>query len=239
MIGSGSFAARSLNRGRTEALGETPQRHRRAVLYALLAGLALAPLLLLGGVLRLGHWLIVEDRLGPARAIVVLGGQVPFRAMEAARTYRRGLAPEVWLTRGGGDREQNAFRRLGILYIPEEAYNRRVLERMGVPARSIRVLEEEAENTAEELLLVSKELRKVGGSRVILITSKPHTRRVKIIWRALVGSTPQAEVRYVPEDPFDPSGWWKSTEGALDVSREFFGLVNAWAGFPVRPSRNR
>ena len=31
-----------------------------------------------------GPWLVVEDDLQQARAVVVLSGQVPFRAMEAA-----------------------------------------------------------------------------------------------------------------------------------------------------------
>jgi hypothetical protein len=39
----------------------------------------------------LGGYLITEHPVGPADAIVILGGGTPFRALEAARLYRQGL----------------------------------------------------------------------------------------------------------------------------------------------------
>ena len=45
-----------------------------------------------------GPLLVVEDPLQKARAVVVFGGGIPFRAMEAAKLYREGWAPEVWLS---------------------------------------------------------------------------------------------------------------------------------------------
>jgi hypothetical protein len=53
----------------------------------------------------------------------------------------------------------------------------------------------------------------------------------------LVGSRPEAVVRYTPDDPFDPDRWWKTTSDAMAVSREWFGLLNAWIGFPIRSTR--
>ena len=55
-----------------------------ALLVAALAFAAFA-------VLEAGAWLVVEDPLQPARAIVVLGGKVPFRAMEAAKLYKQAV----------------------------------------------------------------------------------------------------------------------------------------------------
>ena len=43
-------------------------------------------------------WLVVSDPPQPSAAIVVLGGKVPFRAMEGASLYKQGWAREVWLT---------------------------------------------------------------------------------------------------------------------------------------------
>ncbi len=189
------------------------------------------------GTSRLGCWLIVEDRAELSDVIVVLTGDMPFRAIEAARIYQRGLAPEVWLTHDMRPAEQDAFRKLGIAYIPEDTYNREVLERMFVPAQSIHVLQGPARNTADEVLLIARELRRLGRNKVILVTSKPHSRRVKATWRALVGDVPQAQVHCATEAPYDPTRWWKNTEDALAVSRELLGLFNVWAGFPVRPDR--
>ena len=73
---------------------------------------------------------------------------------------------------------------------------------------------------------------------MIIVTSKPHTRRVRTIWRKLVGSDPRLIVRYADDDPYDGAHWWRHTHDALDIVRETLGLLNAWAGFPVRPSQN-
>src|SRR6266542_6547568 len=43
----------------------------------------------------IAEWLVVQDPLGPAPAIVVLNGYFPFRAVEAASLYQQGWAKEV------------------------------------------------------------------------------------------------------------------------------------------------
>ena len=190
---------------------------------------------LVWGVRGLGAWLVVEDPLAPARAVVALGGEVPFRAMEAASIYRQGWTSEVWLTRPPQDAGETALRQLGIQVPGEEVYNRAVLERLGVPAGAIRVLSRPAQNTAQEVQVIAQELHRVGGGQVILVTSQPHSRRVRATWRALIGE--HAIVRYATSDPYDPQRWWRHTRDALAVSREVFGLLNVWTGFPVQPAR--
>ena len=187
------------------------------------------------GVGYLGQWLLVADPLERARAIVVLSGRVPFRAMEAASIYRDGWAPEVWITRETQSAEEEALDKLGLSVVRGDTYNREVLERMDVPTGAIRVLEDPVDNTAQEVEVIARELRRTGGDRVILVTSKPHTRRVRATWRALVGDAPRAMVRYTRGEPYHARGWWRHTGDALAVSREVFGLMNVWAGFPVRP----
>jgi len=188
----------------------------------------------IGGV---GHWLVVADSLGHAEAIVVLSGHLPFRAMEAASIYKGGWAPKVWLTKAIRPAEEKTLAQLGIDFVRGETYNREVLERLGVPPKAIRVLNESIRNTAEEVQVISRELKQAGGNKVILVTSKPHTRRVRAIWRALLGNSPGVIVRYAREDPFDPRRWWRNTKDALAVSREVFGMMNVWTGFPVQPDR--
>ncbi len=195
--------------------------------------LALAPLALKAA----GTWLVVADPLQSARSVVVFGGQVPFRAMEAAAVYKQGWTGEVWLTRGRIQEDDLALAKLGIDRTAEHEYSRQVLERLGVPSDAIRVLPERTVNTADEVRAVARELKATGGGRVILVTSKYHARRVKVIWHALVGSRPEAIVRYTPDDPFEPRRWWRSTTDAMAVSREWFGLLNAWTGFPVKSER--
>jgi len=73
---------------------------------------------------------------------------------------------------------------------------------------------------------------------VIIVTSKPHTRRVRMIWNRRVGDDPRAIIRYVSDDSFDPARWWRNTGDALDVVREVLGIVNALAGFPLHPEQH-
>ena len=50
-----------------------------------------------------------------------------------------------------------------------------------------------------------------------------------------MGDGPRAVVRHAGSDAFDGGRWWRRTGDALAVSREVFGLMNVWAGFPVSP----
>lgn len=209
-------------------------KKRALIAVACLAAiLAFAPLALRTA----GTWLVIEDPLQPARSVVVVGGHLPFGAMEAAAIYHQGWTREVWLTQGAVTEEDRALVRLGIDRTPEYIYSRQVLVTLGVPSDAIRVVADRNRNTADEVRTVARELETKGGGGVILITSKYHTRRVKVLWHALVGSHTEAIVRYASDDPFEPGRWWRNTADALSVSREWFGLLNAWAGFPVTSER--
>ena len=186
---------------------------------------------------RVGTWLIVEDRLEPAQAIVVLSGKMPQRALEAAELYRQGYAAEVWVMRPSGPGEQ--LEQMGIPSVGEEFYSQKVLLARGVPTDAIRVPEQTVQNTEDEVRVIAAEMGRVGGGKVIVVTSRAHTRRVKAIWRRVVGESPRAMVRGTPGDGFDAEHWWRSTYDALDVVREVLGLANVWAGFPLRPTEQK
>jgi len=106
-----------------------------------------------------------------------------------------------------------------------------------VPSNAIRLLEPPIDNTADEVRAIAAELEQEKGSAVIIVTSKAHTRRVRTLWRELAGGRGRAIVRAASSDPFAPEHWWRTTGDALDVMREVLGLLNAWAGLPLHPSR--
>ena len=184
----------------------------------------------------MGAVLVVEDPLEPAAGIVVLGGHVPLRAMEAADLYRAGWAPRLVLVRGARREEEQAMESLGIVVPGEWELSREVLLRVGVPSSAILVGEGEAADTLEELQIAAKALRPYGAP-VILVTSKVHARRVRLTWRRVAGSLSRGIVRTAHQDPFDPRRWWKEKRFALAVVREYLGLLNYWAGFPI-PARS-
>jgi uncharacterized SAM-binding protein YcdF (DUF218 family) len=206
---------------------------RRSILGGLTGGLAVV--LVVGVSLQgVGRWLIVTDPLEPSPVAVVLGGEVPFRAREAALLFREKWVARVWLTRGGGKSRDGVAGGLGTWPRDYTLQNIEVLERLGVPGSAIRILDHRSRNTASELKIVAKALRREGIDRVIIVTSKAHTRRVRATWRVLVGTLPRVIIRPAGEDPYEPIRWWRRTRDTKVVSHEVLGLLNVWARFPVR-----
>jgi uncharacterized SAM-binding protein YcdF (DUF218 family) len=183
-----------------------------------------------------GRWLVVEDPLVHADAIVILSGRLPERALEAARVYQAGYADQVWISPPVSPVDE--LKAMHISFLGEDFYNEKVLIAQRVPPDAIRILDRPDENTEAEVRQIVEDLRTLKFHSVIVVTSKPHTRRVRTIWRKLVGSDPRLIVRYAPDDAYDGAHWWRHTQDGLDVVRETLGLLNAWAGFPLRPSQN-
>ena len=183
--------------------------------------------------LEVGQWLVREDPLQPATAIAVLSGNIPARALEAARLYHQGYAKEVWLTHPGA--RADALKLLGIAYPSENDFNVRVLRRQGVPAKAIRILDAPIVNTAEELDVISANLKSKGGQRVIVVTNKAHTRRVHILWDEYFASRGQLIVHAVSDDAFAGDHWWRNSGDLTQVAHEALGIMNIWAGMPVQP----
>jgi len=196
-------------------------------------------LLLLAGTYAFFHaalWLVREDPLQKSQAIVVLSGGLPDRALAAAQIYRRGLAKEIWLTQPL--EPAASMEDLHLPYAGEEQYNRMVLIAQGVPPKNIRLLTPRILNTADELRAVAQALNQQPGAKAIVVTSKAHTRRVRALWRKVSQDDHgRLLVRASTEDPFDAAHWWRSTNDALTVVREYLGLLNAWAGLPLSHSK--
>ena len=202
-------------------------------ILALFSALALLALFLgLTVMVGVGHWLVREDSLQKANAIAVLSGGFPGRVLEAVDLYRQGYAKEIWLTNPGGDSPE--LRSMGI-HLPGEAdFNFQVLRRQGIPARAIRVLEDPVLNTADELGVIGGALQKQKQASVIVVTDKPHTRRVHTLWEQYDALNGKAIVHGVIAGEFDPNGWWRSTDDTRQVIHEMLGMVNVWAGLPMR-----
>ena len=180
-----------------------------------------------------GHWLVREDALGPADAIVVLSGSMPARAEEAARIFSLGYAHEVWVSRPVSPREE--LEAMGIHYLGEEDFNRAVLVHEGVPDSDISIFPQPIVNTEQEIEEITGQMRRERIASVMIVTSPQHTRRVRALWRRLAGTDLRLIARGAPEDEFDADHWWRNTHDTFTVVREILGLLNAWLGLPVRP----
>jgi uncharacterized SAM-binding protein YcdF (DUF218 family) len=180
-----------------------------------------------------GRWLLREDPLAQADAIVVLSGSMPYRAEGAAQIFRLGDAPEVWVSRPENPAPE--LKEIGVSFKGDEEYNREVLTHEGVPDSAVKILPRTIVDTEEEIEEVTQQMRADGKRRVIIVTSPQHTRRVHALWIKLAGKDQKLIVRAAPADPFDADHWWRNTRDALSVVRECLGLLNVWLGLPVRP----
>jgi uncharacterized SAM-binding protein YcdF (DUF218 family) len=208
----------------------------RRVLLWLGAFNTLLLLLAITAFLHAGTWLVREDPPQKAQIVVVLSGGLPERALAAADEFKTSGAKEVWLTRPL--QPGAAMQQLHLPYAGEEQYNRMVLIDRGVPPNAIRLLDPHINNTAEEVQAVFAELQKQPEAVVVAVTSKSHTRRVRALWNVISKRSNHGKllVRAAPQDSFDSEHWWRSSNDALNVVREYFGLLNAWAGLPLHHS---
>jgi uncharacterized SAM-binding protein YcdF (DUF218 family) len=153
--------------------------------------------------------------------------------LAAADEFKTSGAKEVWLTRPL--QPAAAMSQLHLPYAGEEQYNRMVLIDRGVPPTAIRLLDPHIRNTADEIQAVFAELQKQPEARAVAVTAKAHTRRVRALWNLIAKGTNRGRllVRAAPQDSFDSEHWWRSSNDALSVLREYLGLLNAWAGLPL------
>jgi uncharacterized SAM-binding protein YcdF (DUF218 family) len=184
---------------------------------------------------HLGQWLELDEPLRQSTAIAVLGGGVPFRAMEAAKLYHAGWAKEIWLTEGKSDARDRALAAIGLDAGSEHESSRIVLEKLEVPHAAIQLIPGPVDNTVSELQTILDYARKRQLGPVILVSSKSHTRRLRVIWNRVASKDREAIVRGSSVDTFDAAAWWRTTSDALEAFREAFGIANALAGFPMAP----
>ena len=203
-----------------------------------LFGLSIVLILALGlaGFRHAGRWLVRDDPLSRADVILVLSGGLPYRAEEAGKVFASGYAPEVWVSRP--ESPVSEMERLGVRFVGEEDYNREILFHQGVPATAVHVLPDPVINTEQEVEEAVREMRRTGKTRIIIVTSPQHTRRVKALWRALAGDNLTMIIHAARDAPFDADHWWRNTRDIFSVVRETLGLLNAWAGLLVPPHTN-
>lgn len=209
-------------------------RHSRCwftapLVAAVLLAFAHAPLLR-----AVASFLIVEDPLIPASAILALGGGTPFREMEAAKLYKAGWASQVIIFRDSGSEETRALEKLGVKVQEAWEVSRDVFIRLGVPTEAIRIAQIQTGGTLEEIKSVYDTLEEKDAP-VLLVTSKIHTRRTRLTWNYVTHGRSLPIVRAASRDPFAPNRWWERRQFILSVIREYLGLIHFYAGFPIAP----
>ncbi len=168
----------------------------------------------LGAILALlpfvGRFLYVEDPLQRSDAILVLSGTFAERPLAAYDVYRSGYAPKIVLTREAPDGGQAALARRGVPFADRADLACDLLQRLGVPAEAIVTLNGPHDSTADEARSFARLARDRSWHRVIVITSKLHTRRARVaLARALRGTGVSLVMRASRYDSADPAHWWR------------------------------
>lgn len=160
---------------------------------------------------ELGPFLYAEDPLQRADAIFVLAGTRMERPLEAADLYLQGWAPRIVLTQEVPDTGIVALRRRGFDLPDSAEFAREMMVRVGVPPTAIEILPGIHDSTAHEADTFRRVAESRHWSRVIVVTSKFHTRRGGFaVRRAMNGSGIEVLMRGSRYDAADPEHWWRT-----------------------------
>jgi len=169
--------------------------------------------LVLGAValLRLGTVFYEEDPLQPVDAVLPLAGSEFDRQLEAADLFKAGYGRAIILTVGHRERSVDVLAGRGI-HLPSSAeFTRDVFVQLGIPATAIIIPPIIHDNTAHEAHTLVALARQHGWRRVMVVTSKFHTRRAGFAFRrALKGTGVEVVIRSTRYDPANPDRWWAS-----------------------------
>lgn len=200
--------------------------------YLIRGALVLAPLLLVSAATfpRLGSWLVVQDPLAKSDTIIVLGGTMYERQLEAVDLYNEGWAPRVHLFREVIDWGELALIERRVPYTTVVDLQIDAMVRLGVPREAIAVLDR-AGSTAEEADFVRRLVAAERLSSVIIVSSKQHTRRVRLVMRRKLDGTGAAVVvRPSRYDRSDVDRWWSERATLRFTLFETQRLLGYWIG---------
>ena len=189
--------------------------------------LIFAAFLLIGFLFRnqilssMGNYLIKESALVKADAIVVLGGASYERGLHASQLYHDAFA-ELLICTGGNT--PYSLQAIGKPML-EAQVSKNVLLNQGVSPGKIICLES-ATSTFEEAQEIKQFADSMALDRIIIVSSKLHTRRVsKVFEKAFQDEGLELMYSGAPSLSYEESQWWKSEEGMIMVNNEYMKLL--------------
>jgi uncharacterized SAM-binding protein YcdF (DUF218 family) len=193
----------------------------------------IAPVVALAAVaaafLLAGRVLVVADPLpASADAIVIMAGSVSDRVLEAADLYHAGIAPRVIVTRERRRPGEHRLRARGVILPENDDLTLTALHGLGVPPNAILRLRRRASNTASEARVIARHACRRRFRQLIVVTSRAHTRRARLILRRALAPAVQVAVRPSRHDPFRARCWWRFRQDAKVVWREYQQLAHHW-----------
>jgi uncharacterized SAM-binding protein YcdF (DUF218 family) len=178
---------------------------------------------------NIGDFLEVDEYPTKADAIVVLNTGVEYypRLVEAALLYRNGLADKIVIN---GNRKSDELRELEMKGFKPccswDEDRKRILELLQVPRKDvISISAEDVYDTISEAETVGSKLIEEGHKKIIIATSRFHTKRARHIWKHLYSDKLMITVVSAKTDPYDPKRWWKKGRQIKWVLAEYGAWV--------------
>lgn len=173
-----------------------------------------------------GRFLVREDPLEPADAIVVLAGARVERWLEGVELFRERRAPTIVLSPGRLEKAEMALRAKGVRLPTEVELARDAMLQLGVPAAAIQIFPDNVDNTAQEAEALHRLVRQTQWQRFIVVTSRYHTRRTGFAFRRAFRDSPvRILIRASRYDESDPARWWRHRADIRIVTSELPKLV--------------
>lgn len=180
--------------------------------------------LLAGGLFRnavlqaVGSLLIAEDPLERADAIFLLGGGSYDRGREAAKLFGEKYADFIIST---GGQISGTLKSLDMPYKEAMVSKIGMVKNHQLDPESIIAIEE-GTSTREEAALILKYCQQREFSKIIILSSKFHTRRVGCVFKPLFEENGiELMVHGAPSSKYDEDEWWKKEEGMIMVNNEY------------------
>lgn len=174
----------------------------------------------------IGWWMDFSDAPVPSDYLVVLAGDFE-RPHAGAELFKTGVAPELWYAKPWRTWGQEESQRWGVVIPPEEEIDRDIFLKRGVPPEKLRPYGEFVVSTVAEARAF-KAAAKPEGKKVLVLTSRFHARRAKLVFSAVL---PDSEVRVVgAANPYFTRRWWRSQPMAYAAILETCKLAYWLAG---------
>lgn len=190
---------------------------RRGFLLVVIIIISLLGLYLLHPLIldAMAKYLVVQDKLGRADVIVVLGGDANGeRVEEGVKLFKQGYAP--YLLMSGGPL---AWRLNYAGWMKKQA------RESGVPEKAI-LLEDRSRSTIEDAKFCLPIIQGKGFKSLILVTSPYHCRRAgKVFRKVFVPAGIKVMVYPVQKSEFNPHRWWTRHEDTGAVVWEYVAMV--------------
>jgi uncharacterized SAM-binding protein YcdF (DUF218 family) len=173
-----------------------------------------------------GRYLVYQDPLEKADAVIVLAGTRVERWLEGVELYRGGWAPQIVISPGRIEDAERELRSMGIRFPSDAELARDAMLQMKVPVTAVETIPESLDNTAQEAAAVHQLASERRWTRLIVVTSKYHTRRARFAFvREFKGTDVRILMRASRYDTSTPERWWRHRADSRYVMSELQKLI--------------